>query len=249
MRYEQFGWDYRRWNPFDERAIEWSKRHAREADGPILELACGTGTLLGPLARDGHEMVGLDLCQAMLDIADEERRALPPEIRERITLIKGDMADFELGRTFALVILADNSFRELETRDAMLDCLHRVRRHLRPEGRCLVVERRFDPARFTDGAWESPWCEPYPNPATGDIVRRKVTVHFDEQTMRLDGVMDYEVTRPDGSVTHAELPFRAPALLTEDYLRLFDEAGLRARQLFDYDERRTTGDLLCFVAD
>jgi len=245
VRYEQFGWDYQRWNPIDERAIEWFKRHAREADGPILELACGTGTLLGPLARDGHEVVGLDICDAMLDIAAEQLRPF----RERITLVKGDMADFDLGRKFALVVLADNSFRELETRDAMLDCLHCVRRHLRSGGRCLVVERRFDPARFSNGAWESPWCEPYPNPATGDVVRRKVTVHFDERTMRLDGVMDYEVTRPDGSVSHAELPFRAPALLTEDYLRLFDEAGLRAHPAFDYGEREAGGDLLCLVAE
>ena len=208
-------------------------------------MACGTGTLLGPLARDGHEVVGLDLCDAMLDIAAKQLRP----IRERITLVKGDMADFDLGRTFSLVILADNSFRELETRDAMLACLRCVRRHLSPGGRCLVVERRFDPARFADGPWESPWCEPYANPATGDMVRRKVTVRFDERTMRLDGVMDYEVTRPDGTRSRTELPFRAPALLPEDYAALFDEAGLRARQLFDYDERCTTGDLLCIIAN
>ena len=194
-------------------------------------------------------MVGLDLCEAMLDIAREELRPLPPQIRGRITLVKGDMANFDLGSSFALVLLADNSFRELETRDAMLACLRCVRRHLRPRGRCLAVERRFEPARFADGAWESPWCDPYTNPATGDLVRRRVTVRFDERTMRLDGVMYYDVTRPDGSGDRTELPFRSPAMLPEDYVRLFDEAGLCARPFFDYDEHRAAGDLLCLVAD
>lgn len=240
-RYEQFGWDYRRWNPLDERALAWFQRHAHETGGPILELACGTGTLLGPLARDGHEVVGLDLCDAMLDIARTE-------LDGRITLVKGDMADFDLGRAFGLVILADNSFRELETRDAMLACLCCVRLHLRPGGRVLVVERRFDPARFVDGASESPWCDPYPNPTTGDTVRRKMIVRFDEQNMRLDGVMHYEVARPSGSGERAECPFRSPAMLPDDYVALFDEAGLSARLSFDYGERRAAGDLLCFVA-
>src|SRR5690349_8398997 len=39
---------------------------ARQTGGPILELACGTGRLTIPLARDGHEVVGLDASRTML---------------------------------------------------------------------------------------------------------------------------------------------------------------------------------------
>ena len=35
-------------------------------DGTILELACGTGRVLLPLARAGREIVGLDLSAQML---------------------------------------------------------------------------------------------------------------------------------------------------------------------------------------
>ena len=34
--------------------------------GTILNLACGTGRLLIPLARDGHQVVGVDRSEAML---------------------------------------------------------------------------------------------------------------------------------------------------------------------------------------
>ncbi len=39
---------------------------ASEAGGPILELGCGSGRLLLPLARAGHSVIGLDLSGAML---------------------------------------------------------------------------------------------------------------------------------------------------------------------------------------
>ena len=40
---------------------------AHEVGGPVLELGCGTGRILLPIARDGIECVGLDNSAAMLD--------------------------------------------------------------------------------------------------------------------------------------------------------------------------------------
>jgi SAM-dependent methyltransferase len=39
---------------------------AGQGKGPILELGCGTGRLLLPLARAGYEVIGLDNSPAML---------------------------------------------------------------------------------------------------------------------------------------------------------------------------------------
>ncbi|MHC4473952.1 MAG: class I SAM-dependent methyltransferase, partial [Planctomycetota bacterium] len=95
-RYERFGWDYHDINPLAEREVAWYRRHARESGGPVLELACGTGRLLRALAEDGHDVTGLDLSKAMLALAREHAAGAPAEVRERIRLVKGDMADFAL---------------------------------------------------------------------------------------------------------------------------------------------------------
>jgi SAM-dependent methyltransferase len=47
---------------------------ARRAAGPVLELACGTGRLTIPIARDGHEIVGLDASPAMLGTLTQQLR-------------------------------------------------------------------------------------------------------------------------------------------------------------------------------
>ena len=51
------------------------REEARRAAGPVLELACGTGRLTIPIARDGHEIVGLDASPTMLEAARSKAKA------------------------------------------------------------------------------------------------------------------------------------------------------------------------------
>ncbi len=57
------------------------RQEARARGGPVLELACGTGRLTLPLARDGHDVVGLDASEAML--AGARRKAAQAGARAR----------------------------------------------------------------------------------------------------------------------------------------------------------------------
>ncbi len=45
---------------------------AQKAGGSILELACGTGRITIPLARQGFDVTGLDISEGMLKIAKEK---------------------------------------------------------------------------------------------------------------------------------------------------------------------------------
>jgi len=96
---------------------------ARQTGGPILELACGTGRLTLPLARDGHEVVGLDASPAMLRAARAKAEAEEVEI----TFVQGDMRSFHLGRRFLLVILCCNSLAHLTTNETVRASLACVR--------------------------------------------------------------------------------------------------------------------------
>jgi SAM-dependent methyltransferase len=103
---------------------------ARRADGPVLELACGTGQLLVPIARNGLRAVGLDLSSTMLDAARERARSASAVVE----LSLADMRSFDLGEQFALVFVARNSLLHLHSAEDLISSFDRIRRHLRPGG-------------------------------------------------------------------------------------------------------------------
>ncbi len=107
---------------------------AGEHSGPILELGCGTGRLLNPLARSGKDMVGIDIDPAMLAFL---KANLSPRFAARVTLVEADMRDFSLGQRFSLVILPCNTFSSFPSPERR-KILQAVARHLLPDGRFVV---------------------------------------------------------------------------------------------------------------
>ena len=103
---------------------------ARRAGGPVLELACGTGQILLPIAQSGTRCVGIDLSPEMLGAAADRLRGGSAAA----ALVEGDIRDFDLGDEFALIFIARNSLLHLHATDDLLACFRAVRRHLRPDG-------------------------------------------------------------------------------------------------------------------
>ena len=113
---------------------------AEATGGPVLEVACGTGRVAWPIADAGFEVVGLDRSPAMLAKAKAKRADHP---NTTATFVIGDMADFDLGREFTLIVIAFRSFQALLTREDQRSALASLRRHLASDGR-LVIDV-FDP--------------------------------------------------------------------------------------------------------
>lgn len=70
---------------------------AREAKGPVLDIACGTGRILLPCAQAGVDIDGLDLYEGMLAPLRKKAAALGLSP----TLYQADMGDFRLPRRYA----------------------------------------------------------------------------------------------------------------------------------------------------
>jgi SAM-dependent methyltransferase len=102
------------------------RRLAKVIGGPILDLGCGTGRVLLPLLRDGHDVVGVDASAPML----ARLRAKNP----KANVIHGDIREISLGRKFPLIVCAFNTFMHLYDRRDVEACLAVVKRHLRPGG-------------------------------------------------------------------------------------------------------------------
>lgn len=109
--------------------------YAKECGGEVLELACGTGRVLLPIAKEGIKITGLDASEEMLNIA---RRGIDDTIRNKVTLVKGDMKAFELSKRFSLVFVAFRSFQCLLSKEEQLSCLECVWKHLADNGTFII---------------------------------------------------------------------------------------------------------------
>lgn len=106
-------------------------------DGPILEVGCGTGRLLLPLAQAGHTLTGLDLSQVALDAARSKLKAAG--LTKKVSLRCADMRDFDLPqKNFALVFIPLNTFMHCHTIEDQLATLTTIQRHLRPGGQLII---------------------------------------------------------------------------------------------------------------
>lgn len=123
----------------------WRTMAGAAGGGPILELGCGTGRVLLPLARAGHKITGLDLSARMLDRCRAKVDAAPPEVRDRVRLVEADMTSFDLGRAFATIICPFAGFQQLRTVEQQLAFLDRCRAHLLPRGRLVLDLPNPDP--------------------------------------------------------------------------------------------------------
>ena len=133
---EQFYSDarlYDRLFPGGEQAVDFYRAEADRQGGCVLELGCGTGQKLIPIASDGHPCMGLELSPDML--AEAQRKA--DERGVEVEWLQGDMREFDLGRTFDLVFIAANSLLHLHEADDLVDCFRSVRRHLAPGARLI----------------------------------------------------------------------------------------------------------------
>jgi ubiquinone/menaquinone biosynthesis C-methylase UbiE len=119
--------------PGGEDVPYWLKQ-ARKYGDPILELACGTGRVAIPLAREGSRVTGIDISDAML--AEAREKAAREGVH--VEWVKGDVRDFDLGKRFGLVIFPANAFLHLLRPEDLEACLACVRRYLKPSGRFIV---------------------------------------------------------------------------------------------------------------
>lgn len=124
--------------------VEFYVDQARQAGGPVLELGCGTGRILIPVAEAGGAAVGLDRAAAMLAIAREKVGRCAREVQQRVEIVEGDMREFSLGRRFKLVMIPYRAFLHLLTVEDQRRALACVREHLTEDGR--LVFNVFDPS-------------------------------------------------------------------------------------------------------
>jgi len=119
---------------------------ANATRGTVLEVGCGTGRILLPIARAGCDITGIDSSRQMLERCRNNLAAEPAAVQRRVHLVVNEMRTFDLGATYPLVIAPFRVVQHLTTVDDQLQFLATVARHLVPHGRLIfdVFNPRFD---------------------------------------------------------------------------------------------------------
>ena len=107
-----------------DRLLEYGIR-----DGLVLDLGCGTGKMTRFLAKEGYDMIGVDVSQEMLGIAAEKESEGKP-----ILYLNQDMREFELYGTVGAVVSVCDSINYLLEEGDILRTFRLVHNYLYPGG-------------------------------------------------------------------------------------------------------------------
>ena len=196
--------------------LEASERGFR--GGRLLDLGCGTGNATAPALARGYVVDGMDLSEAMLNVA---RRKLPDAAFHR-----ADVRDFELPHRYALIYSVFDALNNLLADDDFLAMAGNVLRHLRPGG-CFAFDVN------TTAGLKRLWDEGRAEGWAGEVYYRWIHRYHPES-----GLASVEAYCRDqaGEFTelHYERPYDPP-----DLRRLLTAAGFESIEVVRYPDGRT----------
>ena len=144
--YDPFAADYDAWSGDMTEDVPFYVDLAREADGPIVELAVGSGRVAIPVALEtGRRVIGIDVSRAML----AQARVRAEQVGADLELHEVDMREFELAEQAALVYCPYRALLHLPTWHDKRRAFERVAAALMPGGRFAWNTFCFDHAIAT----------------------------------------------------------------------------------------------------
>ena len=221
--------------PANGSAVEFYRAEAKRQGGRVLELGCGTGHKLIPIASDGSPCIGLDSSPEML--AEARRKANEDGVA--VDWTQGDMRAFDLDSTFDFVFITANSLLHLLETEELVSCFQSVRRHLAPGAR--FVFDVFNPSvrvlADADGVRRT--RESFTDPEHGDV-SVDVAETYDAPAQVTRGTWYFSTdSKPDFFAAPLEIrsifPQELPLLISLGGLRLIERRGDFSGRPFDAD--------------
>lgn len=203
--------------------VEMYRQFAYATGAPILELACGSGRILAPIAADGHRVTGLDRSGPMLDRARLALSNLAP-IPE-YHLVEADMtaAATTPGGPFGLVIVGLNSLLHAETSEEQRQILTAARLACDPRGQLIIDVLNPTPEHLQalsgtalDGQWELP---------DGSRVMKFSDRRLSSADQTITTSIWYDIVGSDGSVHRETTGFTLRYLHRSELLLMLELAG------------------------
>lgn len=202
---------------------------AEDHGGPILDVGCGTGRILLPLARAGYTVHGIDNERAMLERA-ESLLAHDAALRQKITLHHADALTYQMPVQFKLTLVPYNGLMHFHDQTTQLKVLQQLRHWTRDDG-LLVLDLPNAGDVFASQDTEAITLErTFLEPETGHMVMQQSVSYLDRASQLLRVTWIYDEITGDGTVKRTF----APLVL---YYYFFNELSLLLKLSgFELDE-------------
>ena len=192
------------------------------SDGPVVELAVGTGRIAVPIARAGVRVIGVDSSPEMLEVAHEAARSAG--VAALLDLRLGDLSEPPVDDQVPLVICPFRSLLHLESESEKLRALRAAHGLLAPDGR--FVFDVFAPSHEDIEETHGRWLEREPG------IFELAVWDEDSRTLSLS------VRSSDVTAT-----FGLHWLSSTEWLELLDDAAFEVEALYGwFDSRPYAGD-------
>ena len=211
--------------------IEFYHGLCRASGGPILEIGVGTGRLALPLAREGMEIVGIDLFEPMLKVAQQHALDVAP-LSGSLKLIQADMRSFDLKRQFPVVIIPARTLLLATSEEEQIQTLCCAVQHLAPDGTMAFNLFYPDPEMLADNPDEEFLLEVVEKPDGGRFVLTAKN-RFNTSSQLNHGVQIAEELDPKGEILRRqELAVNVRYLYPDQVISLCDRVGLEVIEMW-----------------
>lgn len=186
--------------------IDFYRELADEYSGPIMEIGCGSGRVVLPLAREGHTVHGIDNNAPMLERA-HKRVAMQPDRYTTLTLQEGDvLTDALPDEKYGMILLSYNMLMHFHQQTAQITLLEKMRRYIADDG-VMVIDLPNAGEMFATPDSDAITLErTFVEPETGHMVMQQAVSTLDRATqfMRVQWIYD-EIT-DDGTLQRTIAP-------------------------------------------
>ena len=215
--YDSIARIYDPWSASVVEDIAFYVDEAKRCDGPVVELAVGSGRIAIPIAEAGLAVIGIDLSEGMLAVA----RALAEKqgVGALVDLRVGDLREPPVDERVPLVICPFRSLLHLPDEAEKLRALRAAHDLLGPGGR--LVFDVFAPSQEDIAETHGLWLERERG------IFERADWNEDSRMLRLS-------VRSGDSAAAMELHW----LSALEWRRLIDEAGFDVAELYGWFDRR-----------
>lgn len=221
--------------------IPFYNEYALKTDGQVLELGCGTGRVSLKLAESGFKVTGLDLSGPMLEIFNEKLNDLP--YKDNITLVKENMAKFDFGKKYGLIIAPFRAFQALTEEEDILGALNCIKKHLSDES--LFIMNVFRPYKKLDETWcydEVIQWETFDTRKGCKIVKKHWGDKIDVENQIIYPNFAYEITDKDGNMKRLEEHLKLKYYYYDQMVENLQKVGLSILEEYGWYDKSNIED-------